>query len=102
MRYSIVIPCYNSSKTIRRVVETTSEELRRLKKDDFEFILVDDCSPDGGQTMAELKRLAKEYPFVTSIGLAKNTGQHNATMAGLNFAGGDYICLLYTSCYHKC
>lgn len=91
MRYSIVIPCYNSSLTIRKVVEMTAEEFKRMEKDDFEFVLVNDCSPDGGKTAEEIKKLAREYPFVTAIDLAKNAGQHNATMAGLNYAAGDYI-----------
>lgn len=91
MRYSIVIPCYNSSLTIRKVVELTAEELKRMEKNDFEFILVNDCSPDGGKTAEEIKSLAGEYPFVTAIDLAKNAGQHNATMAGLNYAAGDFI-----------
>ena len=91
MKYSIVIPCYNSSHTISDVVELTADELGRLGIDDFEFILVDDCSPDGGATAGVLKDLAKAHPFVTSVELARNTGQHNAVMAGLAYATGDFI-----------
>ena len=91
MLYSVIIPCYKSSRTIRKVVELTSAELNRLGHPDHEFILVDDFSPDDGATFAEIKALAEDYPFVTAIGLAKNSGQHNAIMAGLNYAGGDYL-----------
>ena len=91
MLYSIVIPCYNSAKTIRKVVELTSAELNRLKKDSYEFILVDDFSPDGGKTLDELISLSKEYPFIKVVELAQNSGQHNAVMAGLNEASGDAI-----------
>lgn len=91
MKYSIVIPCYNSSHTISDVVELTADELGRLGIDDFEFILVDDCSPDDGATAGVLKDLAKAHPFVTSVELARNTGQHNAVMAGLAYATGDFI-----------
>lgn len=91
MLYSIVVPCYKSSKTIRKLVEMTSAEFERLGKPDYEFVLVDDFSPDNGATLQELTALAEEYPFVKAISLAKNAGQHNAIMAGLNYAEGDII-----------
>lgn len=91
MLYSIVIPCYNSSHTIRKVVEMTSAELDRLGRSEYEFVLVDDFSPDGGKTINELISLANDYPFVKVIELAQNSGQHNAVMAGLNHASGDAV-----------
>ena len=90
-KYSVVIPCYKSDQTIEKVVRMTSEELDRLGKHDYEFVLVNDCSPDGGKTIAALKETAKKYSFVTVIDLAKNAGQHNAIMAALNYAEGDLI-----------
>lgn len=39
MKYSFVIPCYNSSKTIVSVVD---EIMDTMKKDLFEIILVND------------------------------------------------------------
>ena len=51
MLHSIIIPCYKSSQTIREVVELTSAELDRLGRPDYEFILVDDYSPDDGATL---------------------------------------------------
>lgn len=91
MLYSVIIPCYKSSRTIRKVVELTSEELERLGHPDYEFILVDDYSPDGGATLQEIKSIAEEYSYVKAISLAKNAGQHNALMAALNYANGDYV-----------
>ena len=91
MLYSIVIPCYNSSHTIRSVLEETSQEMTSLGMVPFEFILAEDCSPDGGATLAELKSLADDYPYVKVVELAKNSGQHNASMAALNYASGDII-----------
>lgn len=58
---------------------------------DSEFVLVDDCSPDDGATVRELRSLVRDYPNVRVIELAKNAGQHNAQMAGLNYARGDFI-----------
>ncbi|MDO4746657.1 MAG: glycosyltransferase [Bacillota bacterium] len=91
MLYSVVIPCYKSAKTIRKVVEMTSAELDKLNRTPYEFILVDDHSPDGGDTLHELLALANEYAFVKVVELAQNSGQHNAVMAGLNVASGKAI-----------
>ena len=87
--YSIIIPCYNSSHTIRKVVEMTMAELDKMDRGEYEFVLVDDCSPDGGATVAELLSLVRDYECVRVAELAKNAGQHNAVMAGLNLAKGD-------------
>lgn len=91
MSYSFVIPCYCSSHTIREVVESTIQEMERIDRKPYEFILVDDHSPDEGATLQELKALANEYSCVKAIELAKNSGQHNASIAGMNYAKGDYI-----------
>ena len=89
MLHSIIIPCYNSDQTIRKVVESTMEELDRLGRKEYEFVLVDDYSPNDPKTITELKKLAAEYKCVRVLELAYNSGQHNAIMAGLNYAKGD-------------
>lgn len=88
--YSFVIPCYNSSESIRHVVELTMEEMEKMNRREFEFVLVNDYS-GSTKTMPVLKKLAEEYPCVTVLNLAKNAGQHNAIMAGLNYAKGDIL-----------
>ena len=40
---SIVIPCYNSEATIRKVVEMVMEEFKKMDGYDCEFVLVNDC-----------------------------------------------------------
>ena len=89
--YSIVIPCYKSFETIEEVVTSTADVMKKLDKNEIEFVLVNDCSPDGGETIAKLRELADKYNFVKVINLAKNVGQHNAMMAGLRHASGDVI-----------
>lgn len=89
--YSIVIPCYKSSHTIRQVVEETAAKMEELGRTPYEFVLVDDHSPDEGETVCVLKELARDYSFVRVVELALNTGQHNAIMAGLNYAEGDVL-----------
>lgn len=67
------------------------EQFRQMDRGEVEFVLVDDCSPDDGATVAKLRSLVKDYPNVRAVELAKNSGQHNAQMAALNYAQGDYI-----------
>lgn len=89
--YSIIIPCYKSSRSIREVVELTASTMEDLGRTPFEFVLVDDHSPDEGATLRELRSLADDYTYVKAIELAQNAGQHNAIMAALNYASGDII-----------
>lgn len=91
MLYSIVIPCYKSSETIEEVVNLTKEEMKKLGIENFEFILVNDCSPDEGKTIKKLVDISQKNNNIIVIDLAKNVGQHSAVMAGLNYASGDYI-----------
>lgn len=86
--YSIVIPCYNCAATIQTVVELSMQEMQGKTVD---FILVNDASDDNGQTLEKLEALVRKYPNVIVIDLAKNAGQHNAVLAGLHFAQGDFL-----------
>lgn len=89
MLVSIVIPCYNSEHTIDKVVDLAVEEFEKLEDYECEFVLVNDFSRDG--TWKTIRSLAEKYSNVKGINLAKNFGQHNAIMAGLNHAEGDLI-----------
>lgn len=86
---SVVISCYNSEHTIRKVVELTMAEFETLTGYDVEFVLVNDCSSDG--TFDVIKALGKQYPCVHGATLMRNFGQHNGLMCAMNFAQGDYI-----------
>lgn len=87
--YSIIIPCYKSVETIEIVVRETAKEMEQMGKSPYEFVLVNDCSPDRGATINKLIELSNGYKYVKVIDLAKNSGQHNAMMAGLKVATGD-------------
>ena len=89
MLVSIVIPCYNSEHSIGKVVELAIEEFKKLNDYECEFVLVNDYSRDG--TWKSIHGLTEKYPNVKGINLAKNFGQHNAIMAGMNYAEGDLI-----------
>ncbi len=89
IKISVIIPCYYSEKNITEVVEQTIEEFNKFNNYSCEFILVNDGSNDG--TYSKICELAEKYPFVTGVDFSKNFGQHNAIIAGMKLAKGDYI-----------
>jgi undecaprenyl-phosphate 4-deoxy-4-formamido-L-arabinose transferase len=91
LRLSIVIPVFNSEKTIgalcRDLVGALSGRYR------LEVILVNDFSRDGSAEVC--KALHDEFrDTVTLISLSRNFGEHNAVMAGLNNASGEYCVIM--------
>lgn len=88
-KISVIIPCYYSENTITDVVEETIKEFKKINNYSYEFILVNDGSDDG--TYKKICKLAEKYPFVTGVDFSKNFGQHNAIIAGMKLAKGDYI-----------
>ncbi len=84
---SIVIPCYNSHNTIARVVEDIDKAMEG--HEEYEIILVNDCSPDS--TMDTISDLCREKPYVTGVDLVRNFGQHAALMAGFQYVTGDIV-----------
>lgn len=88
MKVAIIIPCYNSEKTIYKVVEETTRYMKEMNGADFEFVLVNDCSKDN--TFGVIRKIVQDFNNVTGIDLAKNAGQHNALLAGMREAEADF------------
>ncbi len=91
MLVSVVIPCYYSEGMIEKVVTLTRDEFVAAGYD-YEFVLVNDGSTDG--TFAAITRLVQADRNVVGIDCAKNLGQHNAIMAGLQKTRGDLIMVM--------
>lgn len=89
MLVSIVIPCYHSEHTIGKVVDLAIAEFAKLEDYECEFVLVNDYSRD--DTWGAIQELSARYPNVKGIHLARNFGQHNAIMAGLQYTEGELI-----------
>ena len=73
MLISFVIPCYRSENTLPDVVETIRRTAEKIPGADYEFVLVNDCSPDN--TWQTIVGLAEKYDNVRGVDLAKNSGQ---------------------------
>ena len=87
---SIIIPVYNSEKTIGCVVEKTISAIENYYK--YEIILINDGSIDNSSQVC--KNIVDKNSSIRLINLSKNFGQHNAILAGLRFVKGDYIIFL--------
>src|SRR5436309_1963323 len=84
---TIVVPLYNSAGSIERLVK----ELSTLSIDGgCELVLVNDGSKDNTAAICE-RLIAKTDCPITLVKLARNFGEHNAVMAGLHYATGDYV-----------
>lgn len=94
MKYSYVIPCYNSELTIPIVVNEIKETMGKenIAVNDYEIILVNDYSKD--QTGNVIKDLALQNSNITAIQFAKNFGQDSACLAGYSISQGDLIITL--------
>jgi undecaprenyl-phosphate 4-deoxy-4-formamido-L-arabinose transferase len=96
---SIVVPVYGSGMIIPSLVEKVQKEMIEKGLDNqFEMILVNDSSPDNSWQV--ICSLAKQYPFIKGISLRRNTGQHNATMAGLNNVSGEIVVIMDDDLQH--
>ena len=90
IKYSIVIPVYNSTDSLVELHKRISKVFEETIRKSFEIIMVDDASPNE-KTWTVLEQLQQQDQRVHVFQLMKNVGQHNAIMCGLNNASGDYI-----------
>jgi glycosyltransferase involved in cell wall biosynthesis len=89
MNLSIVIPIYNSSQIIHKLIDQLNSKIDNKIVKKFEIILVNDCSKDNSWDV--IKKITKKNSKIRGINLFKNYGQHSAIFAGLKFARGQKI-----------
>jgi len=90
MKISVVIPVYQGGRTIGKLAD---ELAVHLKTHLSEVVLINDGSTDNSHE--ECLKIFKKYPgIVKYIMLAKNFGEHNAVLAGLNHVNGDYTVII--------
>ncbi len=84
MKYSVIIPVYNSEKTIKRCVESITSQ----KRTDVEIIIIDDGSTDMSESVCQ--KLQSEYNNIVYI-RKENGGVSSARNSGLSVARGKYV-----------
>jgi polyisoprenyl-phosphate glycosyltransferase len=95
---SVVVPVYQGERTLEALaaeIEPLVREQTTARNRPFhvvEAIFVHDGAADGSHRV--MQALAARYPFVRTIWLSRNYGQHPATLAGMASAAGDWVVTL--------
>ena len=89
--FSVIIPCYNASEYIDRVM--TSVMGQTIDKSEYEVIAVNDASTD--DTLQRLNEWSRKYPdTIKIISYEENLRQGGARNRAIKSAIGDYVCFL--------
>jgi len=86
---SVVVPVFNSENGLRDLYEALKENFPQHQ---VEFIFVDDSSVDGSWSV--LQEIKTQDERVKIFRLAKNFGQHAATLCGFAESSGKWVLTL--------
>src|SRR5512135_353096 len=100
INYSVVVPVYNSAQSLPVLAERVDRVFRRVVKDSYELVMVDDGSPNP-QTWKMLESLAADSHTVKAIQLTRNFGRAGALLCGFENASGDYIITMDDDLQHR-
>jgi len=85
---SVISPVYK----VEKFIETTINSVLAQTYKNFEYILVDDCSPDNSAEI--ILSMVKQYPQIKYYKLESNLGAAVARNKGIELAEGQYIAFL--------
>lgn len=86
---SIIVPNWNGEK----VLEECLSSLQLQDHDNYEILIVDDCSTDGSRAL-----LKKKFAGLKVIKLNENRGFATAVNEGIKQAEGEYIAVINNDC----
>ncbi|MBD3362739.1 glycosyltransferase [Candidatus Dojkabacteria bacterium] len=92
-QYSVVIPVYNSSKSLIELIPKIKQVFENSIRESYEIILVND-SPNNEQTRKTLDKLNTKFESLIIIELFRNFGRPGALLAGFKESRGDYIIMM--------
>ena len=96
---SIIIPVYNGEKTISELFNQINDFCNKHEFT-FEVIFIWDCGlDDSWQVIQKIKSQNPEN--VKGIHLSRNFGQHNAILAGIDIAKGEFIITMDEDLQHS-
>jgi len=90
---SIITPCYNSSRLISQTIDSVLSQTYQ----NWEMIIVDDCSTDNSVDIVE--KYAKKDSKIKLIRLEKNRGPAVARNIAIEAANGRYIAFWIATTY---
>jgi putative glycosyltransferase len=86
---SIVTSLYKSESFIEEFLEGLHVAIGQIETESYEIIVVNDGSPDRSAEL--VKSLMSRIPNIKLVQLSRNFGHHNAFMAGMTIASGEYV-----------
>lgn len=95
---SLVIPTYNESKNIGKLVSQLSALLDPLLPGQYELILVDDNSPDGTWEVAQ--QLTSDYPQLQVMRRQQERGLSSAVIRGWQVSSGEILGVIDADLQH--
>lgn len=87
----MVVPVYGSDEVLGELYERTAKTLESITPN-FEFIFVNDASPDNAWEIIKKLKLSDER--IRGINLSRNFGQYPALTAGLRACRGEWIVVM--------
>ena len=90
MRVSIIIPCFNCHRIIKKSILKLQKKLKKFKKIKYELIFIDDGSSDN--TVKVISNFISKN--ITLIKNNKNLGKSLSLIKGINIAKNDRIILI--------
>ncbi len=96
--YSIVVPVYNSEKSLRELHGQIATVFEQSIVRAFELLLIDDGSSDASWNV--MQELRSHDPRVRIFRMARNFGQHPALMCGFANVRGDFVVTLDDDLQH--
>lgn len=91
--FSLFFPMYNEKGYIEKMVAKAKKVVSELT-DDYEILIIDDCSRDGSEKIAD--QLAAADPHIRVIHHKQNQGYGGALRTGFTNASKDLV--FYTDC----
>jgi len=86
---TVFFPVFKDELTVRRVTEKSISVLKEIA-DEYEVIIINDCSPDRSGEIAD--ELAREYDCVRVIHHETNLGYGEALRSGFTAARCEWVC----------
>ena len=97
-KITILIPCYNESKSLVMLYEEIIRVISSLDDYKWELLCVNDGSQD--DSMKVIYALREKDKRVSFVDLSRNFGKENALLAGLDYARGDAVIIMDADLQH--
>ncbi|MGY3662921.1 MAG: glycosyltransferase family 2 protein [Roseburia sp. 1XD42-69] len=92
MLLTVIVPCYNEEEALHFFYREMEKVMGIMQDVEFELLFVNDGSRD--KTLEQVKEMADRDKRVKYVSFSRNFGKEAAIYAGLQYAGGDMVCIM--------